>query len=642
MLSHTFTKLAVLEKIKSTLRTVDYDFSVPGVVVVGAQSSGKSSVLETMTGLAFPRSEGMCTRVPCIVSVSKGNPGETSSVTVASDSSYTVDVHSFDASDASAFEKAIRELTEKKAPYGRIADDPIYVKYLREEGPTYTLTDLPGITCISKVQSDVEQQTIALTNSYMANRNALLLCVLPATDDFHNSKALKLAKTADPHGERTIGVVTKIDNLPPGSDILRRMAAEGEGAVHLNHGFFAVRNRTQTEVESALPLADVENLENTLFKTDEVLKQLPSSQCGMRCLLDKVCNEQSAAIDTYIPSLHIQIRKVLFEQQKRLAALPTSIDTPEQKTAYISQRFVEVASDMRRAAEADVTVCGQKEKSTKLAARVHEELRDGLATRIFKEMPEFLGDIIKQSLREGTNESRGYDLSNFMQSSAFRSHFIAAVDPMLFTSAADTAQNVLERVISCFKTVVEHRIKDTNVALMLCDEFDTEVSKRLTAILTVLARLARSEVRSLYTNNHYFSQTIAKFKKIVGENQHHWKLKKQFPDHEDGDIPNDFMISVAYDFTKESNDDASLREMQITLFAYGKVVRKRFSDSAALIIRDELLVDLIEQLPVFLNARIEALAARLVEEKHVAAERNNVRRNVEGLTQALSELKSVL
>ena len=176
---------------------------------------------------------------------------------------------------------------------------------------------------------------------------------------------------------------------------------------------------------------------------------------------------------------------------------------------------------------------------------------------------------------------------------------------------------------------------------MLCEEFETDVSNRLTAILTVLARLARSELRSLYTNNHYFAQTISKFKKIVGENHNNWKLGRIPSDDEDSGIPNDFMKSVARDFKSESNDDASLREMQVTLFAYGKVVRKRFSDSAALIIRDELLVDLIEQLPVFLNARIETLTARLVEEKHVAAERSNVRRNVEGLTQALSELKSL-
>lgn len=36
--------------------------ALPQIVVVGDQSSGKSSVLEGLTGLPFPRASGLCTR----------------------------------------------------------------------------------------------------------------------------------------------------------------------------------------------------------------------------------------------------------------------------------------------------------------------------------------------------------------------------------------------------------------------------------------------------------------------------------------------------------------------------------------------------------------------------------------------------
>jgi hypothetical protein len=36
--------------------------SLPQIIVVGDQSSGKSSVLENITGIPFPRNEGLCTR----------------------------------------------------------------------------------------------------------------------------------------------------------------------------------------------------------------------------------------------------------------------------------------------------------------------------------------------------------------------------------------------------------------------------------------------------------------------------------------------------------------------------------------------------------------------------------------------------
>ena len=70
MLTHRFAQLDAMEQVKSLLKGVSGEsISVPSIVVVGAQSSGKSSVLEHATGLAFPRGEGMCTRVPTIVSV---------------------------------------------------------------------------------------------------------------------------------------------------------------------------------------------------------------------------------------------------------------------------------------------------------------------------------------------------------------------------------------------------------------------------------------------------------------------------------------------------------------------------------------------------------------------------------------------
>jgi dynamin 1-like protein len=276
MLNHVFEKLESLERIKHTLKDVDGKFDIPGVVVCGSQSSGKSSVLESATGLAFPRSEGMCTRVPAIVTVSRCSDGESPGVTVSSNPSYTEDVSMFADTDTSAFSQAVCKLTNKLAPDGRIRDSPIYVKYLRETGPTFTLTDLPGITCISKAQDDVETQTIDLTRKYISNSNALLLVVLPASEDFHNSKALKLAEDVDPNGERTIGVVTKVDSIPPGSDIVGRMTGASVGSIELAHGFFAVRNRTQEEVESGISLKDVVAKEEALFAYSSVLSQLPS------------------------------------------------------------------------------------------------------------------------------------------------------------------------------------------------------------------------------------------------------------------------------------------------------------------------------------------------------------------------------
>ncbi|MFQ6649013.1 hypothetical protein Gotur_022207 [Gossypium turneri] len=45
---------------------------LPTIVVVGDQSSGKSSVLESLAGVNLPRSQGICTRVPLIIRLVQG------------------------------------------------------------------------------------------------------------------------------------------------------------------------------------------------------------------------------------------------------------------------------------------------------------------------------------------------------------------------------------------------------------------------------------------------------------------------------------------------------------------------------------------------------------------------------------------
>jgi Dynamin family len=53
----------LLEKIDKLFATgVGEHIALPQIVVVGDQSSGKSSVLEGLTGLPFPRDSGLCTR----------------------------------------------------------------------------------------------------------------------------------------------------------------------------------------------------------------------------------------------------------------------------------------------------------------------------------------------------------------------------------------------------------------------------------------------------------------------------------------------------------------------------------------------------------------------------------------------------
>ena len=64
-----------------------------------------------------------------------------------------------------------------------------------------------------------------MINDYIKQENTLVLAVSPANQDLSNSDALKLARSVDPEGLRTIGVITKLDLMD-----------EGNYSVHLSWG----------------------------------------------------------------------------------------------------------------------------------------------------------------------------------------------------------------------------------------------------------------------------------------------------------------------------------------------------------------------------------------------------------------------
>lgn len=97
---------------------------------------------------------------------------------------------------------------------------------------------------------------------------AVIFVVLPGADDFASHESIKIAKEFDPDGERTLGVVTKIDRVEQGTDIISKLKGEGKGHIKLKLGFVAVRNRTPQEVRDEMELSDARQMEKEFFEAD--------------------------------------------------------------------------------------------------------------------------------------------------------------------------------------------------------------------------------------------------------------------------------------------------------------------------------------------------------------------------------------
>lgn len=73
-LSSAFTKKArPMLSLIDDLRKIGVEKEIPIPQIAGDQSSGKSSVLESISGIQFPRGSGLCTRCPTQVTMTQGS-----------------------------------------------------------------------------------------------------------------------------------------------------------------------------------------------------------------------------------------------------------------------------------------------------------------------------------------------------------------------------------------------------------------------------------------------------------------------------------------------------------------------------------------------------------------------------------------
>ncbi|KAF7242719.1 Dynamin-1-like protein [Varanus komodoensis] len=192
--------IPVINKLQDVFNTVGADvIQLPQIVVVGTQSSGKSSVLESLVGRdLLPRGTGIVTRRPLIlqlVHVSAEDRRKTAG-----------DENGIDTEEWGKFLH-----TKNKG----ISPEPIHLKIFSPNVVNLTLVDLPGMTKVpvGDQPKDIELQIRELILRFISNPNSIILAVTAANTDMATSESLKIAREVDPDGGlNTIDILTAIRN----------------------------------------------------------------------------------------------------------------------------------------------------------------------------------------------------------------------------------------------------------------------------------------------------------------------------------------------------------------------------------------------------------------------------------------------
>ncbi len=123
-------------------------------------------------------------------------------------------------------EEIVRDTDLKCGKNTGVSDLPINLRIYSPNVLTLTLVDLPGMTKVpvGDQPKDIEKQIKDMILKYIIKPNAIILAVTAANTDLANSDGLKLAREVDPEGVRTIGVLTKVDLMDPGTDVVDVLA----------------------------------------------------------------------------------------------------------------------------------------------------------------------------------------------------------------------------------------------------------------------------------------------------------------------------------------------------------------------------------------------------------------------------------
>lgn len=310
--------IPVVNKLQDVFNAIGYSpIDLPQIVVIGAQSSGKSSVLENVVGADFlPRGTGIVTRRPLVLQLF--NTAEEGKDAVA----YGEFLHRPDEKlyDFDEIRSEIQRETDRTTGRNKgISNKPISLRIFSPHVLNLTLVDLPGITKVSvgDQPADIEFQIHDMCMQYISNPNAVILAVTAGNTDLANSDALKMAREVDPEGNRTVGVITKLDLMDPGTDASEMLMNR---VIPLRLGYVGVVNRGQRDIDTGKSIREAQRREAEFFRSHATYKHM-MQRCGTPVMTKNLNQILLHHIRDTLPDIKQRIASLLLEVQAELEAL---------------------------------------------------------------------------------------------------------------------------------------------------------------------------------------------------------------------------------------------------------------------------------------------------------------------------------
>ncbi|KAG9000261.1 hypothetical protein FRB94_005576 [Tulasnella sp. JGI-2019a] len=365
------TRQELLQTLSSLHETgVQNDLDLPQIIVIGSQSVGKSSLIESMAGIKLPRDVGTCTRCQMVCHMKRGpswgcqvllcfvfgsdfgvllKPQNIPFGPLLTDSNKveetlrraqrallcpTLDPHLFqDDSD-------LRESGHQKLTF---TPNHIRINIAGPDLPDLFFRDLPGI--IANVSDGGNERDIRLVEVIaewaIKPSNTITLLVLSCETDFENQGAGRLVLNDPNIKERTVGVLTKVDRIESGAE--EKWANFVRGTENpLPNGWYCVKQPDLQQLRSGISWEEARAAERTFFNSVSPWSQLGShrKRLGSSALANQLSDMLSGLVQKKLPQIRVNIDKQLASIEAELADLPKpSLDDPKAEVVSLLRDF---------------------------------------------------------------------------------------------------------------------------------------------------------------------------------------------------------------------------------------------------------------------------------------------------------------
>jgi len=340
---------------------IDDIIPLPQLVVCGDQSSGKSSVLEAITEIPFPRKENLCTRFATEI-VLRRSPKSSIATKIIPDKArpekekeelakFKLSITNFDELP-DLIERATKAMGIRDIRSGTtlraFAKDVLSIEICGPDRPQLTLVDLPGLIH-SENQSQSRDDVILvseLVERYIAESRTIILPIISAKNDYANQIILDRVRSVDLDGSRTLGIITKPDDLSPGSEsekLFVSLARNEEKVVTFKLGWHVLKNRGFKEREHTFAQR---NRSEASFFSKGIWAEFPRDNVGIESLRTRLSELLFEHIKKELPDLRTELDKKLAETTKelqRLGAQRSTVDEQRQYLVKLSMSFYDIA-----------------------------------------------------------------------------------------------------------------------------------------------------------------------------------------------------------------------------------------------------------------------------------------------------------